>query len=132
MDQDATSGIIIIDIPVLRKLEPHDFRDNQGILQCQTLVCLVYAGLEQRCAYGRLVVLVDSTASMSVLYEYRRQAGILLGCRLAPVFVDTVLKLDNSEIADFERERLVQKDRLGACQGSVEECRGTNLTCSSG
>lgn len=37
--------------------------------------------------------------------------GVLGGC-LTPVLVDTVLELNDGEVADFERERFVDEDRL--------------------
>jgi hypothetical protein len=43
----------------------------------------------------------------------------LLGCSLPPVFINAVLKLNNGEVADFDRERLVQEDRLYTCQRVV-------------
>jgi hypothetical protein len=56
---------------------------------------------------------------------------VLLGGRLSPVLVDAVLELDDGEVAHFDRQGLVQEDRLGM---SVYVCIPFTCvhTCSSG
>jgi hypothetical protein len=50
--------------------------------------------------------------------------AILLGRSLPPVLVDAVLELDDGEVADFERQGLVQEDGLGNSQQLYESTFG--------
>ena len=96
-------------VPVIRKLEPHNLGDGEGVLQREPLVCFVGACLQQSAPYDSLVVLV---------HGIRR--------RLPPVLVDAVFELDDGEVADLEREGLVDEDRLlPSARGQMRDrCRG--------
>jgi hypothetical protein len=101
-------------IPVIWKLEPRNLRNDQGILQGQTLVGLIDAALEQPGAYDGLVLLVHTTVVfVRSTRGVWRGDEVLVRC-LPPVLVDAVLELDDGEVADFEREGLVEEHRL-AC-----------------
>lgn len=65
-------------------------------------------------SYDSLVLFVDSTAMVLVWFSTRRV--FVLGSSLPPVLVNPVLELDDGEIADLERERLVEEDGLQSCQ----------------
>jgi hypothetical protein len=101
-------------IPVIGELEPGNLRNDQGILQRQTLVGFVDAALEQPGAYHGLVFLVYATVVIVRSGGHAWRGDEVLGRRLSPVLVDAVFELDDGEVADLEGERLVEKDGL-AC-----------------
>lgn len=79
----------------MRELESDNLCNDQCILKRQSLVGLIDGAVQQTRANGGFVLFRDS-----------------IGGRLAPVLVDAILELNNSEVSDFERQRLVEEDGL--------------------
>ena len=99
----AREGLVgLVNSPIIGKLEADNLRDYQGVLQRQAIVCLIHSTFQQARSYCSLVLFGHCTTCVSDVLLLGAEMESVLGSRLSPVLVDTVLKLDNGEVADLE------------------------------
>ena len=101
----------VLNLPVVGILEADYFGNHESILQGKTMISLVDGAFEKPSAYDILVLLAN-WAVLVLDCHYLPEVECLLRGRLPPILVNAVLELDDGEIADFERQGFVDKDRL--------------------
>lgn len=98
-------------IPFLREFVAKNFRKHQCVVKGKNWDWLNDASLQSSCLDMVFFFLFDSTFPALVLghvSHYRCLDGAsVLGCGFAPVFIDSIFQLDDREIPDFERNRII-------------------------
>lgn len=106
-----SSGLNACCVPFLREFVAKYFRKHQCVVKSKNRDWLNDASLQSSCLDMVFLFLFDGTFPALVLkhvLHYRCLDGAsVLGCGFAPIFIDSIFQLDDREVPDFERNRII-------------------------